>query len=147
MEQQTTMVREVVVKYRGPRFAQRVGITQAADASGFIRKILPDNSREHFVSLYLDGGHTIVGYSVLTGLANSCQVSPREIFQPAILLGAIAVLVSHNHPSGKCLPSGEDDVVTNTLNSAAKILCLKFLDHVILGDSDSAYSYSEHGKL
>ena len=147
MEQRMTMVREVVVQYRGPRFAQRTGITEPEHAAAFFRKLLPDNSREHFMSIYLDGAGTIIAYSMLDGLAGSCQVHPREIFQPAILVGAVSVLVSHNHPSGKCDPSAEDDKVTRGLKAAAEILGLKLLDHVVLGDSDSNYSYAEHGQL
>jgi DNA repair protein RadC len=149
MENKETMtaVREVVVQYRGPRFAQRTQITEAREASAFVRKLLPDNSREHFVILYLDGAHTIIGYSRITGIANACPVHPREVFQPAILLGSAAVLVSHNHPTGHIKPSEEDNKVTESLRAAGGILGVKLLDHVILGDSDSMYSYADEGLL
>lgn len=145
--QRTTAVREVVIKYRGPCFSERPGISDQRNAATFLKKVLPDNSREHFVTIYLDGAHTVIGYSLLTGVATSCVVHPREVFQPAILLGAVAVLICHNHPSGNIHPSEEDNKITRQLVSSAEILGLKLLDHIILGDSDLTYSYAEHGLL
>jgi DNA repair protein RadC len=87
------------------------------------------------VALYLDGAHTIIAYSVVfTGTANSCQVHAREIFQCAVLVGAVAVVVGHNHPSGEVSPSSEDLKVTKQLQDAGGLLGIKVLDHVIVTD-------------
>lgn len=141
----TTAVREVVIQYRGSRYTERTGLMGQTDAQAFLRKVMPDNSREHFIAVYLDGRHSVVGYSVLTGVANACYVHPREVFQPAILLGAVAVLVSHNHPSGSSDPSNEDNELTKALKNASEILGLKFLDHIIMGDAGVFYSYANYG--
>jgi DNA repair protein RadC len=141
-----TYVREIAINYRGPR-RPRAQITRAGDAAAYIRKVLPDNSREHFVSLYLDNGHRIAGFSITaTGTANSCPVHPREVYQAAIALGAISVIVGHNHPSGCDSPSEEDQRVTNALKEAGAVLGINLLDHVIIGGT-SFYSFAEHGVL
>lgn len=57
------VVREVSAQYRR-RKQPSVVITQPADVAAFIRSILPDNSREHFVTLHLDGAHQVVAYSI-----------------------------------------------------------------------------------
>ncbi len=50
------------------------------EAAEFIRSVLTDNSREHFVALYLDGRHRVASYSLVAiGTANSCPVHPWEI--------------------------------------------------------------------
>ena len=136
----TTFVREVAVKYRGPRikFSEVLGAPDAV--AKVVRKVLPDNSREHFVALYLNGAHEVIAYSIVaTGLANSCPIHPREIFQPAILSGAVALIVSHNHPSGNITPSMEDRRVTERLKEAADLVGIRLLDHVIVTD-DNFYS-------
>jgi len=92
----STFFREVTAVYRGPRRAP-VAIRYPESAANLIRKVLPDNSREHFIVLHLDGAHQIIGFAVVaTGTANSCTVHPREVFQGAILMGAVALVVSHN---------------------------------------------------
>ncbi|MFN9292342.1 MAG: JAB domain-containing protein, partial [Planctomyces sp.] len=84
-------------------------MTEPEQAAAFIRSILSDNSREHFVALYLDGAHRIACYSIVSiGTANSCPVHPRKVLQRAILCGAVSLLVAHNHPSGVLTPSRED---------------------------------------
>jgi DNA repair protein RadC len=139
-------VREVSIKYRGPRRAI-TSVRMAQDVAAFIRKVLPDNAREHFVALYLDGSHSIVAFSITsTGTVNNCLVHAREVFQPAILVGAVAVAVGHNHPSGQCSPSDPDDRVTANLKEAGVLLGIALLDHVIVCE-DAFYSYSERGLL
>ena len=101
----------------------------------FVRSILTDNSREHFVALYLDGANQVVSYSIISiGTANMSVVHPREVFQRAILAGAVSIVVAHNHRSGILTPSQEDIKVTNCLKKAGDILAIKILDHVIITD-------------
>jgi DNA repair protein RadC len=137
-------IREIRVNYRGPKLEPKT-IRSAEDAVGFIRKVMPDNSREHFIVLFLDGSHQIVSYAVaFTGTGNSCLVHPREVFQRAVLVGAIAIVASHNHPSGNSEPSEEDRAITVTLKKAGECLGIKLLDHIIVG-FDSHYSFCAMG--
>jgi DNA repair protein RadC len=141
---QDTFVREVRIRYRASK-TRRFKIRDPQDVADYVRKILPDNSREHFVALYLDGHHQVAAYSlVATGSANMTVVHPREVFQPAIIAGATALVVAHNHPSGNTEPSKEDREATDRLREAARILGLKLLDHVIVCDS-TYRSFSESG--
>jgi DNA repair protein RadC len=139
-------VREVVVNYRGPK-KESVLIDSPATTANLVRKFLPDNSREHFVALYLDGSHRLIGYAVAaTGTATKCLVHPRELFQRAILLGAVAVAIGHNHPSGQAGPSADDEKVTKVLKEAGNILGIKVLDHVIVTE-DEHFSFTQSGTL
>jgi len=135
----TTMIREVTLQYSNKPI--KASISSPEKVAEILRKIAPDNVREHFLAIYLDGSHTPISYYVVsTGLANSSQVHPREVFQPAILSGACAVIVAHNHPSGNLERSTEDDNVTKQLRDAGKLLGIKLLDHVVFTD-DAHYSY------
>jgi len=90
---------------------------------------------------------------ITLGTLTSSLAHPREVFRPAILAGAAAVIVSHNHPSGDPAPSAADVTVTRNLRDAAKILDIEMLDHVIVGDKDGDpsgngyYSFREAGVL
>jgi DNA repair protein RadC len=80
--------------------------------------------REHLIALYLCGGNRIVSYAVVsTGTATATLVHPREVFQPAVLLGSCGVIVGHNHPSGELKPSPEDVQVTR--GSGKQVSCFR----------------------
>jgi DNA repair protein RadC len=139
-------VREISIRYCGPR-RKAVQIKSASDASEFLSGVQKDNAREHFMALFLDGGHQIISYATLSiGTATSTQVHPREVFQAAILSGSVALIVAHNHPSGSLSPSEEDRQMTKRLVSAGHLLGIPVLDHLILSDSDF-FSFNEAGQL
>lgn len=139
-------VREINIRYCGPR-RKAVQITSASDAGEFLSGVQKDNSREHFMALFLDGAHQIISYATLsTGTANSTQVHPRELFQAAILSGSISLIVAHNHPSGSLSPSEEDRQITKRLVSAGDLLGIRVLDHLILSDA-GYFSFKEMGQL
>ena len=74
-------------------------------------------------------GHFIVA----TGTLDTVLCHPREVFRPAIVANASAVVVLHNHPSGDPTPSEADIKVTRDLIRAGQLLKMELLDHVIMG--------------
>ncbi len=71
------------------------------------------------------------------GTLDTILVHPREVFTPAIAVGAAAVVLVHNHPSGDPTPSEADIKVTRDLIRAGQLLKIEVLDHVILGRATS----------
>lgn len=141
---ETLYIREVIVKYKKTK-KEPFRITESKDVSNFIRKHLPDNSREHFVCLYLDGQHAVIAYAIVSsGIANHSVVHPREIFQRAVLCGAVAIVIAHNHPSGNINPSKEDITVTTQISEASNVLGIKLLDHIII-TNNSEFSFQLNG--
>lgn len=143
-----TFVREVALKYRRPRRTEGIDAVLSPDqAAGFMRRILPDNVREHFLALFLDGRNQVVSYFVAaTGTANSCPVGAREVFQAAVIAGAISLVVGHNHPSGQTVASPEDKETTRRLREAGALLGIPVLDHLIIG-AERFFSFRESGQF
>ena len=111
-------IREVNVSYRKTD-EERCQLGKGQQVADYVRSVLIDNSREHFVVLYLDGAHQVASYSIVSiGTANLALVTAREVFQRAILVGSIAIILAHNHPSGKSTPSDEDRAITKRLIDA-----------------------------
>ena len=138
-----TYVRELTVKYRENKGQSFNPIRFPDDAAKLLRRVLPDNVREHFVAIFLDSRHQVVGYFVVaTGTASSCPVGAREVFQAALVVGATALVVAHNHPAGDVTPSPEDRGVTRRLREAGELLAIPVLDHLIIG-TDRHYSFRE----
>jgi DNA repair protein RadC len=131
-----TMIREAVVRYRGSRRRVAEIIRCGADVARFIRGVVGGDAREHFVVLMLDGRHRPIAYQVVSvGTATASLVHPREVFQAAVSIGAVAVIVAHNHPSGDPSPSREDREVTERLNRAGEVMGIRLLDSVVVADS------------
>lgn len=102
-------------------------------------------AQETFSIATLNAKNKIIKEHLITmGTVSSSLVHPRETFRPAILDGASAIILTHNHPSGDPTPSSEDIKVTKQLIGAGKILGIKVLDHVIIGD-DKFLSLRESG--
>lgn len=137
--------REIEISYGRKR--RQPTVRRASDVAKFLRSIVPNNSQEHFIAVYLGAAHDPIGYAVVSsGLLSSCPVHPREVYQRAVLLGAYSVIVAHNHPSDNHEPSQADKDVTKELAEAGKVLGIKILDHIIFTDF-SHYSFQEHGLL
>jgi len=89
---------------------------------------------ECFVVLLLNTRRRIKGHTLVsTGTLDTILVHPREVFRPAIIAAASALVVMHNHPSGESTPSEADIKVTRDLIRAGQLLRIELLDHVIIG--------------
>ena len=89
---------------------------------------------ECFVALLLNTRRRIKGHVLVsTGTLDTLLVHAREVFRPAIVAAASAVVVMHNHPSGEPEPSEADIKVTRDLIRAGQLLKIELLDHVVVG--------------
>ena len=94
--------------------------------------------RENFIVILLDVRRKIIGFEIITtGLLDTVLIHAREIFRPAILQNAHAIVVAHNHPSNDVTPSEADIRTTRDLIRAGQILKIELLDSLIIGDLDN----------
>lgn len=73
-----------------------------------------------------------------TGTLDTILIHPREVFRPAIMQAASAVVLVHNHPSGETQPSEGDIRFTRTIQKAGQMLSLEVLDHVVIATEGRA---------
>lgn len=96
---------------------------------------LRDLAQEEFHALLLNSQHRVLREVLVTrGILDASLIHAREVFREAVLEGAAAVILVHNHPSGDPAPSPEDRAVTRQLAAAGKALGIPVLDHVVVGD-------------
>jgi DNA repair protein RadC len=95
--------------------------------------------------------HLIRIEEVSLGSVNESIAHPRDVFRPAVVASAYAVIVVHNHPSGDPSPSQSDHSLTRRLVEGAELLQIKLLDHVIIGAPAEGrqpyFSFKEAGVL
>ncbi len=107
-------------------------ITQPAQAVEKAKSVMLDSHREHVIGLYLNSRGNVVKVELISlGTVDASIIHPREVFRPAIVGRAIAVIVLHNHPSGSVEPSVDDIEVTKRIKHAGKILGIELRDHII----------------
>ena len=113
----------------------KTGVKSPSDMADIFNTFLEGADREHFVVAMLDRKGNVLGLNTVSiGSISASVVHPREVFKPAIVMGASSIIVAHNHPSGDTAPSREDIDVTNKLVEGGKLLGIEVLDHVIIGD-------------
>ncbi|MBR5791312.1 MAG: DNA repair protein RadC [Phascolarctobacterium sp.] len=126
---------------------EKIHLSCPQDVADFLMPRLRYAAKEQFVVILLNGKNKVIGTEVVSeGSLSSSIVHPREVYAPAILHHAAAIMVAHNHPSGDPKPSFEDEEVTRMLSRSGKVLGIPMIDHVIIGDGNY-YSFLENEAL
>ena len=129
----------VATAFRPGPPGQRRQVAVPDDAVDVVRPLLAGRDRECGVLVALDTRHRVIATTVVSiGTVGTTFLSPREVYRDALALGASAIVVAHNHPSGDPEPSADDHRITRRLVEAGTLLGVELLDHVVVGDPDWA---------
>ncbi|OYU81616.1 MAG: hypothetical protein CFE23_03860 [Flavobacterium sp. BFFFF1] len=102
---------------------------------------------EEFWVIYLNNANRVLTKLQLSkGGITGTLVDVRLVFKSALELGATAVILCHNHPSGTLIASDSDKAITRKLVAAGENLDIRVLDHVIITD-ENYYSFADEGIL
>lgn len=116
-------------------YYSRIIVKTPGDASKLLMEEMRYLKKEIFKGILLNTkNHVEKIIDISIGSLNASIVHPREAFSEAVKSGISSVVFIHNHPSGDPEPSMEDIETTNRLVEAGKILGIKLLDHIIIGD-------------
>lgn len=126
---------EQVRRYRPGSPDGAPAITSPDAAAEVLVPMIGSMDREHCVVMTLDTRHRLIASTTVSiGSIDHTFMAPREIFRDALLAGASAIFVAHNHPSGDATPSADDRQVTRRLAQAGTTLGIDLLDHLVVGD-------------
>ncbi|MCX2864284.1 DNA repair protein RadC [Paucibacter sp. PLA-PC-4] len=113
----------------------------------YLRLKLAPLGHEVFAVLFLDAQHRLIAMEeMFRGSLTQTSVYPREVVKRGLDLGAAAVILAHNHPSGVAEPSRADELMTQGLSSALALVDMRVLDHFVVGSAD-VISMAERGLL
>jgi DNA repair protein RadC len=143
-------VPEIQISYIRTRNEFLGKVTSSRDAADFIRRTFRAGSlelQEHFITLYLNQAHEILGYyNHSVGGINSTVADRRLILATALASASVAIIISHNHPSGNLSPSQADIDLTQKIKAGAQTLDITLLDHLII-TKGGYYSFADEGVL
>ncbi len=143
------ILREAEVVYKGRRIDASRRVACAKDAAAiFTHWGIQERAQECFGVMYLSAKHMCIGVqTVAMGSMSEVVVHPREVFRGAMIAGAVAVLLVHNHPSGSTTPSVADVNMTQRMKAAGELLGVPVLDHVIMAQGEGHHSMMENNEM
>ena len=122
-------------------------ISNSESAYELLQPIIGELPHEEFWIIYLNNSNKVIQTQQLSkGGVTGTLVDVRMIFKEAIQLGAIAIILAHNHPSGTITPSDADKKLTIKLQKAGEQLDIKVLDHLVV-TSNAYFSFGDEGLL
>lgn len=122
-------------------------ITSSASVFELMQPVIGELPHEEFWIIYLNNSNKVIEQLQLSkGGITGTLVDVRITLKKALELGATALILVHNHPSGTLLASEPDKQLTVKLKTAAQSLDIKVLDHVIVTEN-SYFSFADEGVL
>lgn len=116
-------------------------------ARNYVRLYAGQLEHEVFIVLFLDAAHRLIAREeMFRGGLTQCAVQPREVVKAALHYNACAVLLAHNHPSGRVDPSEADQRLTTALSQALALIDVRVIDHIIVTASESC-SFADRGLI
>jgi DNA repair protein RadC len=112
-----------------------------------MQPIIGELPHEEFWIVYLNNSNKVLDQLQLSkGGITGTLVDVRITLKKALELGATAIILTHNHPSGNLYPSEADKQLTKKLKTASESLDIKVLDHIIVTEK-SYFSFADEGIL
>lgn len=122
-------------------------MSQPANVKHYFQTALTHKTIEHCLALYLDNQLNLIATGELArGTLNQATIYPREVVREALSHHAAALILAHNHPSGKAQPSEADRIFTRQLKDALMLVDIKLIDHMIVA-GNNIISMAELGML
>lgn len=131
----------------GSFILEKKRLVSSNDLATFLKASLKDYSYEVFAVVFLNRANKVKHFEVMSkGGMTHTIVDPRIIFLKALEVQATSMVLCHNHPSGSLRPSRADEELTQKLRNAGKLLDIKVVDHLIVGD-EGYYSFADEGLM
>ena len=152
MKQTDFTIQEMEVVYLPTKLtSSNETISNSASAYQVFKQLFNPNTisyQEECMVIYLNHASRIIGAQKLSrGGINATIVDIRIILATALKSLSTAIIIAHNHPSGKLVPSDGDKNMTKQLGEACKLMELTLLDHLIISPDSGYLSFADDGLM
>jgi DNA repair protein RadC len=125
---------EIACRLARQRIPDRRPLSRPEEVARFLALRYQQRDQEVMGALFLDVRHRLLGeQEIFRGTLHRAAVEPREILKQCLLRGAGGVVLFHTHPSGDPTPSTEDMLFTRRMATAAAVVGVELVDHLVLG--------------
>lgn len=126
---------------------KRKSITRADQVAEWLQYEIGDSDQEHFLVMFLDAGQQIIRHKTMfVGGVREAYVDTALVLKEALQSKAVSLILVHNHPSGFVTPSDADIQLTARIQSAASIVGITVIDHIIVGKGNF-FSFLKNGLI
>ncbi len=113
----------------------------------YCRTAMAHQDIEEFRIIFLNAKLRVIGEeSQQRGTVDHVYIHPREVIKSAMMKGASAIILVHNHPSGSVTPSKADIEITRKIKEAADAVSIRLFDHLVISKSD-CFSFRDKGVI
>lgn len=141
-------VREIVRRYAREIVFSRPLVRNSSESAEYFRAQTSGLKVESCRVAFLDSKNAVISEREMNrGTVNYSSVYPREIIKAALEAGAVAMVFCHNHPSGNPEPSSCDREITRELVAACRLMDMKLLDHIVIGENGRFFSFADQGLI
>lgn len=140
------LLRQLCAKYLEQKARDADLIDSPEKAANFARMKIGGCHKEIFMVLYLNSRNHLIEHQQFIGTVDRAAVYPREIVEFSLRVGATAVILIHNHPSGLCTPSDSDLLTTSQVRDALRTVQIRLADHLIVTPNE-CLSFRFHNLL
>ncbi|MBR1735102.1 MAG: DNA repair protein RadC [Alphaproteobacteria bacterium] len=138
------LLREFFIRANLNEISESTIIASSSQVMEYYKNIFLNIKYEQLRIMFLNGRNKLITEEIIQeGSINQTAIYPRTIIQRALEVGAAAIIIVHNHPSGDPQPSRQDIIMTKTLKDIAQKVEIILLDHLIIGIND-VFSMKEH---
>jgi DNA repair protein RadC len=131
------LLRELLARYEAAPLLRREVLATPQAVARMARKRLAASSHEELWAAFLDTQNRLLAWErVAAGSLNMVPLQPRDLVARALTLKASGILLVHNHPGGSSRPSPADLNMTEQVRTAAGVLSIRMVDHLIVTDAD-----------
>ena len=129
--------------------SERVSVKASSDAWDILNPFFEDfmDHHERMYAIFMNRSNQVLAVKhISTGGTIGTIADPKIIFQTALKLNAMGIILAHNHPSGGFVPSDPDIRLTRQIRDAGKLLEIELLDHLIISQA-GYYSFADEGMI
>jgi|TARA_B110000261_G_scaffold155607_1_gene188542 DNA repair protein RadC len=134
-------------RHRGEEALEKKKITSSSSVFELMQPIIGELPHEEFWIVYLNNSNKVLQKIQLSkGGITGTLVDVRLVLKTALQIGAIGLILTHNHPSGTLVPSQADKNITQKLKIASESIDIKVLDHLIITEK-AYFSFADENLL
>lgn len=151
MNQTNFSIAEINISYNHRNSFNNPKVKSSNDSYLILKEFIDENTvglQEQFLTVYLNHGNKVIGVCCISkGGINFTTVDVRLVLGIGLKAGCSSIILAHNHPSGNLTPSADDKRITDKIKTAATLMDIKLIDHIILTANDNYFSFSDEGLL